>query len=248
MKGIIVATGLGQCLYLLTNCSSKPSNSAPERPLIDYAIEAFTNAGFEELGVVLGPNEDILRAYLQNSARYGIAIYCLYNPWYSRGSATSLYAARLFVGGEPFILAVADRILPPYILLPLLAYPWSTHVMCVIRGYKRELGWRSRTKVQLDAYGYVQRIGKHLQHWHAVDAGVFLFQPRIFHDLSNLLRHHTKTCSIVHLLRYIIAHGDNPSVCDVSNSSWSLGVDQWDQLHFMQKQLSIKLAQEELMA
>lgn len=247
MKGVIVATGLGQHISSFSMSFPKVSISAPERPLIDYAIEAFANAGFEELGVVLGPNEDILRSYLQDSARYGVAIYCLYNPWYLRGSATSLYAARPFVGGEPFILAVADRILSPHILFPIIACPWCTHVMGVNRGHKRGLGWRSRTKVQLDAHGHVQRIGKRLQHWHALDAGIFLFQPRIFHQLSELLRRREQPCSMIHLARHIIAHGDDLLACDVSGYYSSAEVDRWDHLHYRQV-LSVSLAQEKLIA
>lgn len=248
MKGVIVATGLGQYLSSLTIRFPKRSISVPERPLIDYAIEAFANAGFEELGVVLGPNEGILRTYLQDSARYGIAIYCLYNPWYLRGSATSLYAARPFVRGEPFILAFADRILSPYILFPLLVYPWHTHVMCVTRRHKTGSRWHGTTKVQLDSYDRVQHIGKHLQHWHAVETGIFLFQPHIFHSLSNLLRRSAKLHSIVHLVRYIIACGDDLLACDVSGYYDPTAVDRWDHLHYRQQVLSVSLAQEKLVA
>lgn len=248
MKGVVVATGLGQYRSSLAIRFPKHSTSVPARPLIDYAIEAFANAGFEELGVVLGPNEDILRAYLQDSARYGIAIYCLYNPWYLRGSATSLYVARPFVGGEPFILASADRVLPPYILFPLLVYPWQTHVMCVTRRPKSGFRWRSTTKVQLDGYGRVQRIGKRLQHWHAVDAGIFLFQPRIFHELSGLLRHQEGLCSTIHLARYLIARGDDLLACDVSGYYGFAEADKRDHLNYRQQVLSVRLGQEELVA
>jgi len=248
MKGVIVATGLGQYLSPLTVCLPKSSNYVPERPLIDYAIEAFVNAGFEELGVVLGPNEEILRAYLQDSARYGIAIYCLYNPWYARGSATSLYAAQPFVGGESFILALADRIFTPHILFPLLAYPWQTHVMCVTRRHKKGFGGHNGIKVQLDAQGRVQHIGKRLPHWHAVDAGIFLFQPYILHDLSYLLRHRAGQCSLIHLARSLIARGQDLFACDVSHTCCAAQVDQRDLFNYTQQVLSVRLVQEEFVA
>nr|MBC7243759.1 hypothetical protein [Chloroflexota bacterium] len=248
MKGVILATGLGQYLVPLSTCLPHPSAFVPERPLIDYAIEAFMNAGFEEIGIVLGYNEGILRPYLQDSARYGIAIYCLHNPWHMRGSATSLFAARPFVEGEPFVVAMADRLLPAHLLFPLLVSPWHAHVMCVNRRNKTGARWQGTVKVWLDKHGKVQRIGKRLKHWHAVDTGVFLFQSRIFHHLSYLLRRWEEPCSVIQLAQHLIASGDELWACDVSNSFLLDNADNWNHFRYVQQMLSIRLAQEELIA
>ena len=133
MKGVIVAAGLGQRLSPLTLYRPKPLLSVLERPLIDYTIEAFARSGFEELGVVLGHNAEIMQRYLEDSDRYGIAISCLDNGQYLRGNGTSVYAARTFVGSEPFILAMADHLVSPHVLNELLAHSWTTHVLCVDR-------------------------------------------------------------------------------------------------------------------
>jgi len=247
MKGVIVAAGLGQRLSPLTRYRPKPLLSVLERPLIDYTIEAFARSGFEELGVVLGHNAEIMRRYLEDSNRYGIAISCLHNGQYLRGNATSIYAARTFVGSEPFILAMADHLISPHILNELLAHSWTTHVLCVDRQTRAGPALRDATKVWLDKDGRVQRIGKRLKRWHAVDVGVFLFWPRVFDHLSDLQQQPSARCSITCLARRMIARGDDLQTCDVSGSFW-LDVDTWDDLVFARRVLSIGLASTELPA
>jgi choline kinase len=252
VKGVIVAAGLGQRLSLFTSYRPKPLLSVLERPLIDYTIEAFARTGFEEVGVVLGYNGDIVRRYLEDSSRYGIAVYCLHNAQYRRGNATSVYAARTFTGGEPFILAMADHLVSPRILHRLLTCSWTTHVLGVDRRTRAGPTLRDAARVWLDKDGRVQRIGKGLKRWHAVDVGVFLFWPRVFDHLSDLLQHSGKKCSITHLVRRMIARGDDLCACDVSGAFW-LDVDTPDHLIYTRRVLSVELAstglpQQELVA
>ena len=241
MKGVIVAAGLGQPLSLFTSYRPKPLLSVLERPLIDSTIEAFARTGFEEVGVVLGYNGDIVRRYLEDSSRYGIAVYCLHNAQYRRGSATSIYAARTFVGGEPFILVMADHLVSPRMLHQLLTCSWRTHVLCVRRQTRRRPVLRDATEVWLDKEGRVRRIGKRLKRRHAAAVGVFLFWPRVFDHLSDLLQQSSIKCSITHLVRRMIAHGDDLYACDVSGHFW-LDVDAQDHLIYTRRVLSVGLA------
>jgi choline kinase len=241
MKGVIVAAGLGQRLSPLTRHQPKPLVSVLERPLIDYTIEAFALTGFQELGVVLGHNSEIVQRYLQDSARYGIDIYCLQNGQYLRGNATSVYAARAFVGGEPFIVAMADHLVSPRILRELLVHSWTTHALCVDRQTRAGPALPDATKVLLAKDGRVQRIGKRLRRWHAVDVGVFLFWPRVFEHLSDLQRRSNRRCSITRLVRHMTALRDDLYACDVSGAFW-LDVDTQDDLIFARRVLSVGLA------
>jgi len=99
----------------------------------------------------------------------------------------------------------------------------------------------------VDEQGRVQRIGKHLKRWHAVDVGVFLFQPRVFDHFWDLSGHMDGQCSITGLVRRMIAHGDDLHTCDVSGAFW-LDVDTQDDLVYARRVLSVGLAQEALMA
>jgi choline kinase len=134
----------------------------------------------------------------------------------------------------------------------LLTCSWCTHVLCVDRQTRGRPALRDATKVWLDKEGRVRRIGKRLKRRHAAAVGVFLFWPRVFDHLSDLLQHSSKKCSITHLVRRMIAHGDDLHACDVSGGFW-LDVDTQDNLVYARQVLSVGLAsagllQQELVA
>lgn len=246
MKGVLVAVGLGEQAVRPAWHGSRLLWPSLERPPVDQAIEAFARAGFEEVAVVLGHSEDVLWHYLEDSTRYGIAVYCLHNTQYVRGNATAIYAARAFVGGEPFVVSVSGYPLTANMLLSLRGRAWGTHAVCVDRHGRRYRENRGATKVWLDAQGCVRRIGQRLRHWHALSTGAFLFQPDVFRYVSELsLR--GGDCSIGALLRRMIACGESLYACDVS-PRWEgvLGSD--DLLVWTAPMLSVRSAPQPLVA
>lgn len=249
MKGVILAAGLGHRLLPLTLHCPKPLVPVLDRPLIDYTIEAFARAGFEELGVVLGHDEEMLACYLRESLNHGIAVCCVRNEQYQRGNGTSVYAARAFVGNEPFVVSMADHLISTKILSALLARPCDQHILCVDREMRDGPALDDATKVWLDTQGRVRRIGKRLKRWHAVDVGVFLFQPRVFSYIEDLPDRADGRCSITSVVRHMIACGDQLHTCDVSGAFW-LDVDTPDDLLCARRTLGLraKLAQLELVA
>ena len=218
VKGIIVAAGLGQLCFPLTRDRTRLLTSNADRPLLDYTIEAFARAGFEEVGVVLGHNGDILQRYLEGSARYGIAVYCLHNPIYWRGNATALYAAQPYVHGEPFVVALADYAISAHALVSLLRGSWTSHVVGVRRWKRARASRGNATRVFLDEDSRVRDISERLRRWNAVAAGVFLFQPRVFDGLGALLQTSPDPCSVMCLVRGLLSHGYEVRSCDVSSA------------------------------
>lgn len=247
MKGVLVAVGLGERVARRPRGGSASVWPARERPPIDLAIEAFARSGFDEICVVLGHNGDVLWQYLGDSARYGIAVYCVHNVQYVRGSATAIYAARAFVGGEPFVVSLSGYPVTANMLLSLVGQPWGAHVLCTDgqgRGHKAS---RGAMKVWVDEQGRVCRIGQRLRHWHALATGAFLFQPDVFGHISGLLQHSDGHCSITDLLRRMIACGQAPCACDVPQL-WEDGVGAQDLLVWTAPVLSVRMPQGSLFA
>lgn len=249
MKGVILAAGFGARLDPLTRDRPKPLVPLLERPLIDYTIEAFVQCGFTELGVILGHNGRVLQHYLGDGSRYGLAIHCLHNHLYPRGNATSILAARDFVGQEPFVVSMSDHLISPQILSTLLSHIHiADHsVLCVDFEAKAAPLLNDATKVWLARDGYVVRIGKGLKRWHAVDVGVFLFQPRILDHIVEMLHHCDGPYTITRAVRRMIAHGDRLGTCDVSGHFW-LDIDTWEDLIYARKVLRIGLSRLDLQA
>jgi len=229
MKGVILAAGAGIRLKSLTREFPKPLVPVLGRPLIDYTIEAFVQAGFNRLGVVAGHKGHLLRQYLGAGNRYGISIQYLPNVHYRQGNATSILASQPFVQNEPFIVSMADHMISTAILESLLACAGRSHILCMDRRAHALTQISDATKVWVDEKGFVVYIGKDLVRFNALDTGVFFFTPRIFHNISICL--HDGPCSITRAVRHMIASGDPLGTCDVSGSFW-LDVDTPDDLRY----------------
>ena len=229
MKGVILAAGTGTRLKPLTRKLPKPLVSLLGRPLIDYTIEAFAQAGFTELGVVVGYKDHLLRQYLRDGTRYGIRIQYLPNIHYLRGNATSILASKSFVQNEPFVVSMADHIISTSILKRLLVCARSGHTLCVDRQAHDLTHISDATKVWVDKRGFVVHIGKELVRFNAIDTGVFLFTPRIFRYIP--ISQNDGLNSITRAIRLMIIRGDHLSTCDVSGTFW-FDVDTPDDLRY----------------
>jgi len=216
MKGVLVAVGLGAQAAHRPLSASASQAIARVQPPIDLAIEAFARSGFDEVCVVLGHNEDVLWRYLEDGGRYDIVVYCAHNAQHGRGSATAIYAARTFVGGEPFVVSLSGYHLTARMLLDLMRQSRGAHALCVERRGAAHSARPAALRVCLDEEGHVRRIGRRLRHWHAQSTGAFLFQPDVFGHIADLLLAGDGDCSITALLRRMLARGQQLYVCDAS--------------------------------
>jgi len=223
MRGVILAAGDGTRLASLTADRPKPLVPVLERPLVDYTLEAFARAGIKEIGLVVGYRGGMLAEYLRNH-RYGMQVRCLFNPDYKRGNGSSLYAAREFVRKGPFIVAMADHLISTEILQRLLSTPGKGATLCVDYWAHAPPQLNDATRVWVNAEGFILRIGKALEVWNGVDAGVFLFQSTIFPILAELMADELHPCTVTRAVRRLIASKDGLRACDVSGCFW-LDVD-----------------------
>jgi choline kinase len=248
VKAVIVALGLGHCGKPTAHATNRSATCAGEQPYLDTAIEAFARTGFDEVAVVLGHNGDILRHYLQDSARYAIAVYCVENLQYQRGDATALLAARAFVGGEPFVVHMATEPLWPDMLLQLVSRPRLKHTICVasrsVRGATRD----AAIKVRLDERGQVRDVGMGLRRWQAVAVGTYLFQPAVFEHVPVALAQTAGRVGVHHVLRQLVAQSEDVEACHITSQflrfrAWPEGAQV-----YRQPLLSVRVGQEQLVA
>jgi choline kinase len=177
----------------------------------------------------------MLAEYLRDH-RYGMRIRCLLNSDYKRGNGSSIYAAREFAGGRPFVVAMADHMISSEILQRLLSTPVQGAMLCVDRQAQASPQPNDATRVWVDEKGLILRIGKTLKHWNAVDVGVFLFRRSIFPLLADLMEDETQHCTVTRGARRLIASEEGLSACDVSGCFW-LDVDTPDDLAYARQAL-----------
>jgi choline kinase len=235
MRGVILAAGGGTRLASLTVGRPKPLVPVLGRRPLDYTLEAFAQAGIKEMGLVVGYRGGMLAEYLRTH-RYGMRIRCLLNSDYKRGNGSSIYAAREFAGREPFVVAMADHMISSEILQRLLSTPVQGAMLCVDRQAQAPPQLNDATRVWVDEKGFILRMGKTLEHWNAVDVGVFLFRRTIFPLLANLMEDETRPCTVTRAVRRLIASGEGLRACDVSGYFW-LDVDTPDDLAYARQAL-----------
>lgn len=233
MKGVILAAGDGTRLEPLTINCPKPLIAVAGRPLLDYTINAFVEAGIRELVIVVGYKAEAIKRYVGDGSRYGARVNYAFNPDYGLGNALSVYAAREAVGGEPFVLAMADHMISLRILTTLLAQRDGLDTLCIDRLAHAPPQVNDATRVWVNEANLVSSIGKRIRHWNAIDTGVFFFTPRIFTAISHLPHAGDEGCGISDGVTWLIKDGPGMRACDVSGAFW-MDVDTLEDLRYVE--------------
>ena len=184
MKCLVVAAGQGT--RLRERGPVKPLIPLKGVPILERVLARSRAAGIGEFVVVSGYRGEDVRAALDAiAARDGIRITHVINESWERANGVSVLRARPFLG-EPFLLTMCDHLVDADILRDLMgaAVEPDTVTLAVdfnIRGSINDLEDVTRVKC---ANGRIERIGKVLREFNAIDTGVFHCSPVIFEALE----------------------------------------------------------------
>lgn len=111
MKGVILAGGLGTRLYPLTHATNKHLLPVYDKPMVYYPIQTLTNAGIEEILIVVGgPHAGDFIRVLQNGKDFGIKhIEYAYQNSGDGGIADALKLAESFADESPITVILGDN-------------------------------------------------------------------------------------------------------------------------------------------
>lgn len=111
MKGVLLAGGEGTRLQPITHTGPKQLVPVANKPVIQYAIEDFRDAGITEIGVVLGnKGREEIQNLLGDGSAFGVEItYIMQGK--PLGLAHAVGCARDFVGDDDFVVYLGDNIL-----------------------------------------------------------------------------------------------------------------------------------------
>jgi 1L-myo-inositol 1-phosphate cytidylyltransferase len=175
---VILAAGNGLRLSSLSPLP-KPLVTIEARPLLDRVLGALAQARLQQVKIVVGNAADSVRSHTFASAD-GLDIEWIVNDRYNRPNGISLLCAEGHVR-SPFVLLMADHLFQVDTLRRLLTQtcPADGVVLAVDRKLDAIYDIDDATKVATRA-AMVERIGKDLPAYDAVDTGMFLCSESIF--------------------------------------------------------------------
>ena len=107
MKGLILAAGKGSRLYPITHLIPKPLLPLANRMTLDYAFEKLKEIGITDIGVVVGENEELMRAALGDGSSHGVSLTYIRQAE-PKGLAHAVSFAESFINRDPFVLYLGD--------------------------------------------------------------------------------------------------------------------------------------------
>ena len=107
MKGLILAAGKGSRLYPVTYLIPKPLLPIANRMTLDYAFDKLREIGVTDIGVVVGENEEAMKAALGDGSHHGVSLTYIRQPE-PKGLAHAVSFAKDFIAGDPFVLYLGD--------------------------------------------------------------------------------------------------------------------------------------------
>lgn len=214
-RAVILAAGLGSRLAD-GDSKPKPLREVGGVPLIVRVIRALERSGVREIGIVIG--------YLGEELKTGICGYehratlsFFPNEEYDKPNGTSVLKAREFVTG-PTLLLMSDHLWSPELLKAVGSYPVSNQESVLGVDYRIDACFDldDATKVQVRG-DRVERIGKELDTYNALDTGIFLITPALIEALDAV--NGPEGCSLSQGVAALAAEGRMRAV-DVGDATW----------------------------
>ena len=154
MTGVILAAGMAKRLRPLTDNCPKCLLRVGGRTLLQRTVDAMLAAGIDELVVVTGYHEEMVRAFLTTHYPQ-LPIHFLHNADYQHNNNIySLWMTKPLVDGKPFLLLDSDIFFDPAILPLILAQEESALAL-----NRHPLG-EEEMKVVVDGEGRITEISK----------------------------------------------------------------------------------------
>lgn len=108
--GVVLTAGLGTRLRPLTPATPKPLVPLLNRPLIAYALDLMRDLGLHEVAVVVGPEDDRTREYVEANAPLGVRV-SLAVQHEPRGPGDAVASVGETLDGRTVVVLAVDTVL-----------------------------------------------------------------------------------------------------------------------------------------
>ncbi|MBD3193623.1 MAG: NTP transferase domain-containing protein [Candidatus Lokiarchaeota archaeon] len=187
MKAVILAAGEGTRLKPITSTIPKPLIPLAGYPLLEHNIKALSNAGIEDILLIVGYLENKIRSYFNNaSKRLGVNLSYITQEEYL-GTAHATGYSRDFVGNDSFLMMYGDLLVESSlfnIIIEKFGKSNSEGLITLLEVNNPQ----NYGIISLDPEGYVTKITEkppaELNLGNLANAGIYLFKPSIFEAID----------------------------------------------------------------
>ncbi|HEY2800392.1 MAG TPA: NTP transferase domain-containing protein [Chthoniobacterales bacterium] len=212
MDAVILMAGAGSRLGAV----AKPLVQIAGRPLISFTLEALARVGVRRLHAIMGANNETLTNALDPLLPENIALNTIVNPDWQKQNGVSVLCAAGHVQA-PFFLAMGDHLFDATIFERLLRGAHPEHLnLAIDRKIDSVFDLDDAMKVQT-AGDCVVGIAKNLNHYDAIDTGLFRCPNELFDYLRRAQR--AGDCSLADGVR-LMASDRKVRAIDIGDAWW----------------------------
>lgn len=187
MKAVILAAGKGKRLRPITATRPKPLIPIAGKPLLEHSILGLIDAGIEELLLVVGYKEEMIKAYFgRDKEKFDVKINYITQEEYL-GTAHATGYAKDFVKDDDFLLMYGDLLVDSKTFKELINEFKTTPcegLISLIEVNKPE----NYGIISVDSNGFVEKITEKpspdLNLGNLANAGIYLFKSNIFKTIQ----------------------------------------------------------------
>jgi glucose-1-phosphate thymidylyltransferase len=110
VKALVLSGGEGSRLRPITHTNAKQLIPVANTPILFHVLRAVAEAGIRDVGIVVGPTADEVKAAVDDGSAWGLDVSYIHQPE-PLGIAHAVLTAADFVRGGPFVMYLGDNVL-----------------------------------------------------------------------------------------------------------------------------------------
>ena len=214
---------ISDAVVLMAGRGARLGASAPKplaqlfgRPLLAYTLDALARAGIKRVYAIVGFQKNLVIAGAKSLIPGDLDVRFIENPEWQKQNGVSVLAAAQHIA-SPFLLTMSDHLFDQTIVDLTLGNAAPDQLnLAVDRKIDSIVDLDDATKVETRGDRIVA-IGKQLEHYDAIDTGLFVCPPDIFTYLERVKR--DGDCSLSDGVRAMAEDGKARAI-DIGDAWW----------------------------